>query len=718
MRRTGRLVLGFALIAAWSHASSIAAAQSFHITILSSRPDMVSGGDALARVDVPADVPLDQVAVKLNGHDVSGALHPDPTAHALTGLVTGLKLGDNSLEVFPDRKASGHPADQVTLKNHPITGPVFSGPQEHPFACQTQDFRLPSGDLLGPPLDANCSVKTIVTYVYKTTQTSLPADQAIGGMKPLTNLTKLPYDVAWTTTTTGMKVPYVVRIETGTINRGIYEFAVLSDPTKESDPGPLAPPAAWNKRLLYSFGGGCVTGWYRQGVSIGYGSVINDEIVGKGYAEASSTLNVFGNNCNDLIASETVAMVKERFIKAYGRPAFTLSRGGSGGSYQQLQTGENYPGVLDGIIPSATFPDVNTSVQYLSDAQLLNNYYNKIGSGLTPEQEQAIGGDAQVASLKEGAGEGDRINPVIFCPRQIAESLRYNPMTNRTGTRCDAYDHAVNVYGRDPVTGFARRPIDNTGVQYGLAALNAGTISVAQFLDLNQNIGGLDNDDNFVPARTVADPAALQAAYQTGRVANGGVGLAQIPIIDVRHLVPGGDLKVGGDHHLKFFSFALRARLQKANGTLGNEVLLVARGDASGNAVDTFAIAKMDEWLTNLSKDTSSDPVMDKITRDKPADLVDACYPRTGDRIAEPQVFGSGQCNTLYPAFPSPRMVAGEPLTNDVLKCQLKAIDFSDYKVTLSDAEKARLQSIFPGGVCDWSKPSVDQQAPKTWLSF
>ena len=90
MRRTGRLVLGFALIAAWGHASSIAAAQSFHITILSSRPDMVSGGDALARVDVPADVPLDQVAVKLNGHDVSGALHPDPTAHALTGLVTGL----------------------------------------------------------------------------------------------------------------------------------------------------------------------------------------------------------------------------------------------------------------------------------------------------------------------------------------------------------------------------------------------------------------------------------------------------------------------------------------------------------------------------------------------------------------------------------------------------------------------------------------------------
>jgi hypothetical protein len=604
------------------------------------------------------------------------------------------------------------------LKNHPVTGPLFSGPQEHPFVCQTQDFKLPNGDFLGQPLDANCSVKTIVTYVYKTTQTSLPADQAIGGMKPMTNLKKLPADLAWTTTTTGMKVPYIVRVETGTINRGIYEFAVLNDPTKEPEPGPFAPPAAWNKRLLYSFGGGCVTGWNRQGVSIGYGSVINDDIVGKGYAEASSTLNVFGNNCNDLIASETAEMVKERFIKAYGKPAFTLSRGGSGGSYQQLETAGNYPGVLDGIIPSATFPDVNTTAQYLSDAQLLTHYYSKIGSALTPEQEQAIGGDGQVASLKEGSIEGDRINPTAYCPRQVAESLRYDPATNPKGVRCDVYDHAVNVYGRDPATGFARRPIDNTGVQYGLAALNAGSISVTQFLDLNQNIGGLDNDDNFVSARAVADPIALRAAYQTGRVATGGVGLAQIPIIDVRHLVPGGDLKVGGDHHLKFFSFALRARLQKANGTLGNEVLLVARGDASGNAVDEFAITKMDEWLTKLSKDTSSDPVMDKITRARPADLTDACYTRTGERITEPQVFGSGQCNTLYPAFPSPRMVAGEPLTNDVLKCQLKPIDLSDYKVPVSDAEKARLQSIFPNGVCDWSKPSVEQQDQKAWLSY
>ena len=52
--------------------------------------------------------------------------------------------------------------------------------------------------------------------------------------------------------------------------------------------------------------------------------------------------------------------------------------------------------------------------------------------------------------------------------------MRYNASTNPTGVRCDVYDHTVNVYGKDPVTGFARRPLDNVGIQYGLKVLNAG----------------------------------------------------------------------------------------------------------------------------------------------------------------------------------------------------------------------------------------------------
>lgn len=39
------------------------AGTGLEVSVLSSSPDMVSGGDALVRADVPSSTPLDQVAV-------------------------------------------------------------------------------------------------------------------------------------------------------------------------------------------------------------------------------------------------------------------------------------------------------------------------------------------------------------------------------------------------------------------------------------------------------------------------------------------------------------------------------------------------------------------------------------------------------------------------------------------------------------------------------
>jgi hypothetical protein len=88
-----------------------------------------------------------------------------------------------------------------------------------------------------------------VDYVYRTTA---------GTFQPLPGLTSYPADLAKTNTTEGKSVPYIVRVETGTINRAIYETAVLHDPTTEAAPTPFKPPAAWNRRLVYTLGGGCV----------------------------------------------------------------------------------------------------------------------------------------------------------------------------------------------------------------------------------------------------------------------------------------------------------------------------------------------------------------------------------------------------------------------------------------------------------------------------
>jgi len=54
-----------------------------------------------------------------------------------------------------------------------------------------------------------------------------------------------------------------------------------------------------------------------------------------------------------------------------------------------------------------------------------------------------------------------------------------------------------------------------------------------------------------------------------------------------------------------------------------------------------------------------------------------------------------------------------------VVTCHRKAIDWTDYSVDFSPAERRRLAEIFPSGVCDWTKPGVGQQPLRdTWQTF
>jgi hypothetical protein len=119
----------------------------------------------------------------------------------------------------------------------------------------------------------------------------------------------------------------------------------------------------------------------------------------------------------------------------------------------------------------------------------------------------------------------------------------------------------------------------------------------------------------------------------------------------------------------------------------------------------------MDQWLTSLLADTSGAPADVKMRRAKPGDLVDACFTQNGTvKIAEPQVYqGATTCNQLYPSFSTPRMVAGEPLANNVLKCKLRSVDLHDYNVSFTSAEASQLKSIFRKGVCDFTQPGVGQ---------
>jgi hypothetical protein len=206
-----------------------------------------------------------------------------------------------------------------------------------------------------------------------------------------------------------------------------------------------------------------------------------------------------------------------------------------------------------------------------------------------------------------------------------------------------------------------------------------------------------------------------------GRLTWGGAGLAATPIVDYRAYL---DDAPGGNIHLRYQSFSTRERLQKANGYTDNQVMLTDDrrwGDSMKAPVLRNALSQMDQWLTKIADDTSSDSKLVKLRRAKPADLVDACWTRDEhpQKIVEKQTPTSGKCNELYPANSFPRGVAGSPLAADVIKCQLKPIAASDYKVTFTAEEMTQLKQIFAGGVCDWSKPGVDQQPMAgTWQAL
>ena len=244
------------LVLAVAGAAVSAGAQTPEIATLSARPDMVSGGDVLVRVTPAPGTGDEALTVLAAGRDVTGDFRRLDDG-ALEGLVRGLEPGTHRIEV----RAAGGETAGIDVVNHSIAGPVFSGPHESPFVCQTDSFELVSGETLGEALDDACSVERRVDYAYRSVED--------GSLKPLADPAMRPADLARTTTLDGREAPYVVRIETGTINRAVYQIAMLHDPANEPEPDPWQLPAGWNRRLVYTFGGGCVNGWFRQGATTG-----------------------------------------------------------------------------------------------------------------------------------------------------------------------------------------------------------------------------------------------------------------------------------------------------------------------------------------------------------------------------------------------------------------------------------------------------------------
>jgi Tannase-like family of unknown function (DUF6351) len=683
------------------------------INTVSNRADLISAGDALVTVTPPQGVEPAKLRVRLNGADVTDRFAVRPNG-LFEGRLEDLRLGPNAVVA---RVRHGRAA-KLEITNHPNGGPVFSGPQLQPWVCQSS------------AVDDQCNEPASYSYEY------MPkSGTGLAAYDP----DNPPADVATTTTDEGNAVPFIVRIETGYQDRDQYSTAILYDPAKPF--APWDPQKGWNHKLLITHGVSCgidhqsgsapsVTGDTVGVPGAGGATSSPTTALGRGFAVLSTALDNAGHNCNIVTEAESLVMAKERLVEEYGPIRYTIGTGCSGGSLTQQQVANAYPGIYQGILPQCSFPDSWSTGQQLVDYHLMRLYLENPtrwtpGVIWTPNEIAAVEGhpnhvNSIILDSLYWTALGDPTNP---CAGVTAEQ-RYDPDTNPAGTRCTLADDEINILGpRTPEQwgpqeqalghGFAGLPLDNVGVQYGLEALKTGSITPAQFVDLNAQVGGGTIDSVPTAARFSASEPALANSYRSGGV-NTTNNLDRVAIIDLRGPDPGA-------FHDAYRSFAIRARLEREHGTFANQAIWYGQAPLIGDpSYTTKGLIAMDRWLGAVDEDKSDKPLAQKIIADRPSDIQDRCSQIDG--VEAVQVPGLGtvcQTDLVETKFGTPRTVAGEPISTDQQKCQLQPLVRDSYApVTFTDAQWAQLQQAFPGGVCDWSKPGVDQTGAIPWLTY
>lgn len=661
--------------------SAKATGDPVQILVLSNRADIISGGDALVEVLIPPSADASTLKLDVDGRDVTNQVLLRDNGRVM-GVVSGLALGDNKLTArLPDGRGA-----YITLTNHPLGGPVFSGPQIQPWTCSGGE-------------DAQCNRAPVYTYEYMSVAGG--AFQAYDPASP-------PVDVGTTTTDQGKTVPYIVRVETGAIDRDEYRIAALYDPARP-DYNAWDERDGFNGKIVIFHGASCDTAYEMASAP----DVMNDVALSRGFITMSHALNNAGHNCNIATQAESMIMTKEYLIERYGELRYTIGSGCSGGALAQQQVANAYPGFYQGITPACSFTDAWSSAQQYVDYRALREYFeNPAGWGTGVAWEPV-----SIAALE---GHPNPVNPVTFteaipysgdpsrsCPGVPADQV-FDENTNPTGVRCSLSDYMVNLFGRREQDGYAQRAFDNTGIQYGLKGLMAtpATVSPAQFVDVNSKLKGEDINANPIPGRVVADRPALGYLYRTGAI-NTGTNLNQTAIIDLRGPDPGA-------FHDVYRTYVMRARLERNFGSAATQLLwrgnVALLGDANYTGESIVAI---DSWLGAVEQDLRTVPVAQKLLENLPADVGDRCTDGAGNDVP------AASCDVVVQAYSSPRIEAGMPLTDDVMKCQLKPLLRSGYlPVTFTDAQWATLEATFPDGVCDYSKPAVDFSPTVPWLSY
>ncbi|ALO36274.1 hypothetical protein CMT41_17195 [Colwellia sp. MT41] len=676
------------------------------------------------------------------------------------------------LPIFPHISQVSRPKEAfhfpIKLGDVGPSNSLYSGPKQYPFYCMTIDSQLEqplvdNQEGFGVPVYDNlaqrskiigyskdCLVASHLQFYYLTLDN---------------NLVKLPIEqFSQLASLRDAQLPLqLFRAEQGSINRFIYTIAMAITP---EELGTRSMSSLWNKKLIYQFNGGSGIG-FRQGRQKATRTITRRlSEVQQGYAIISSSGNRTSYTYNMLLAEDTARRVKLHFVSLFGEPLYTVGIGGSGGGLAQYLIGQNSHGILDGLIPQYSYPDMVSQTIYTLDCDLFNNYFTfrakdnsrwqqwdqrQLLEGMNSLQDfpQKIAFLQPVAQLMAGMvpsfpqGNSECINgyfglsTFIHNPRQGFLRHFYSDEVVKQ-TNWNYWEDMAWLFSRDQ-HGLVESTWDNDGVQYGLHALKQKQITLAEFVHLNKNIGswkeqykmkaeniitpfgrkmpfwlslwGSDNItqviDNQMAPRRSASLNAIEAAYRGGQVF---IGKLDLPIIDVRHY-----LEEKLDMHHMSASFSTRLRLQQANGHFDNQVIWVAKRDFDPTK---NAFVLMDLWLLKRKQFPELNAA-----QSKPVQLQDTCFDDKGEVIAqgkgvwqgkwnqvgyEKKSLNRGACAEHYAIFSNSRIQAEGPWQGSVFKC---------YKIPLAQAIKQGMygsidltkhlkdmQVIFASGVCDYSQ--------------
>ena len=664
------------------------------------------------------------------------------------------------------RPAETFPFPIAINESGPIQ-PLFSVENDYPFLCATERSGLGQPivdnqekvgiavyavDEKGNKTDAllgyskDCTIPTQIQYFVK--------DDELKGFRKVEDKSLISKDVS-----------KLIRVETGTINRFIY---VLALPVSKADEPDQFDTGKWNKRLMYRFKGGVGIGHKQGHVGISKLLYEHEEQLEQGYAVAFSTGTQTSNHYDIWLSEDTALRVKRQFASSYGKPLYTVGIGGSGGAIQQYLLSQNRPGILDAAIPLYSYPDMVTQVSYALDCELMEYYFDVTseqdkwqhwpnrsfveGNNALQDFDNRYGNLQGIAGILNGdftllpdgasqctngwRGPAQHINNPYFFSK-------YHQVSRETLLQVD-WSHWGNLshyYGTHN-NGFGKRFWDNQGVQYGLQSLQNDNISIKEFLGLNKYIGGwkspvnmenerfwhisgddslkrlslwgqhnmTHNGDKTLAKRSEGSDGAIDAAYSSGLVY---LGLSDLPIIDMRHYL---DHKL--DMHHSLSSFTSRKRIQNAMGHSDHQLIWMMEKDDSLSRRDLVrslpindALLVLDQWLINLKEHPEKG-----VVGNRPVAASDRCYDTDLNVIdsGESTWDGSwnektpGLCQKRFPHFSHSRLMAGDNIYTDTLKCQripvAKALRQGVYGEVDMRPYKKELERIFPSGVCQFNK--------------